>query len=260
MKEIERKRKERRDKGLVMATRRDLACIEWIAEQYAIRFDQLLKLLSRFPDRYKPFLEDGLMAESTAKGVLDRWRRAGWVEYHRFLADEPGYLWVTKKGMALVGLDTIYPLAHAPASTRLAHIYAVNQLRLWMDLKYLWKSERRYRSEQTALLKKGDKLGPIPDALIKKEDGLVIAIEVEISPKKPADVLSKLVRLVRKYTSSSEGYGYESAFPVIWFYVPNKPMEKLIKTAIEGLHGDEERNRVSVGVQANLLASRFANG
>jgi hypothetical protein len=251
-------RKIRSDKGLVMATRRDLECIAWIAEQYAIRFDQLLRLLSRYPDPHKPFHEDGEMAESTAKGVLDRWRRAGWVEYKRFLADEPGYLWVKKPGLALVGLEDIYTAA-APASTRLTHIYAVNQLRLFLDLKYAWKSERRYRSEQTALLKKGDKLGPIPDGVLKKdEDSPFIAVEVEISPKKPADLLAKMVRLTRRYVSSSEGYGYESAFPIIWFYVPDKKLKKLVETTIEVLPEDEKK-RVSCGISNNLLPSRFSN-
>lgn len=248
-------RKIRSDKGLIMATRRDLECIVWIAEQYAIRFDQLLRLLSRYPDQHKPFRENGEMAESTAKGILDRWRRAGWVEYKRFLADEPGYLWVKKSGLALVGLDDIFTAA-APAATRLTHIYAANHLRLFLDLKFSWKSERRYRSEQTALLKKGDKFGPIPDAVLTG-DGALIALEVEISPKKPAEVLSKVIKLVRR--SVFQGQGLEPAFPSIWFYVPDKKMKKLVETAIDGLHGEDEKRRVSVGISEKMVPSRFSD-
>src|SRR5689334_22874197 len=134
-----KERKQRSDKGLIMATRRDLYCIAWIAEQYAARGDQVRRLLSRFPDKEKPF-KDKLIAETTVKDQISRWRRAGWVEYVRVLADEPGYCWATKKGLALVGLDDIYT-AKAPATTRLSHIYAVNQLRLFLDQKYTWKSE-----------------------------------------------------------------------------------------------------------------------
>jgi hypothetical protein len=243
-------RKTRSDKGLIMATRRDLYCIAWIAEQYAARVDQIQRLLSRFPDKEKPFKGD-LIAETTLKDQISRWRRAGWVEYQRVLADSPAWVWPTKKGLALVDLDTLY-IARPPAPTRLDHIYAVNQLRLWMDLKFAWKSERRYRSEQTALLKKGDKLGPLPDGLITTKDGPV-AIEAEISAKKPADVEAKLIRLVRHRFS---GNYREYAFPTIWFYVPNEKMKNLVERGIEALR-DEEQERVSVGIAESMIASKF---
>src|SRR6185312_6438464 len=177
-KEEKRERKIRSDKGSIMATRRDLYCIAWIAEQYAARRDQIRQLLSRFPDPQRPFKDGELMAEATVKDQLSRWQRAGWIEYRRVLADEPGFAWVTRRGLQLVGLDDIYT-AHMPANTRLDHIYAVNQLRLWMDQQYTWKSERRYRADQLGKEKavKGATLGPIPDGLMTTKDG-VVAIEV----------------------------------------------------------------------------------
>jgi hypothetical protein len=39
--EEKKERKPRSDKGLIMATRRDLYCMAWIAEQYAARGDQV---------------------------------------------------------------------------------------------------------------------------------------------------------------------------------------------------------------------------
>src|SRR5215469_3374066 len=122
-------KKVRSDKGLIMATIRDLFCIKWIAEMYAARFDQIQKLLSRFPDKQKPFRNGQLIAATTTRDLIARWQRAGWIEYRRVLADGKGYAWVTKKGLALVELDEIYT-AKAPALTRLNHIYAVNQIRL----------------------------------------------------------------------------------------------------------------------------------
>jgi len=144
------------------------------------------------------------MAETTVKDQLDRWKRAGWIDYLRVLVGEPGYAWVTKRGLQLVGLDDIYT-AREPASTRFNHLYAVNQVRLWMDEKFTWKSERRYRSEQTAQLTKGEELGPLPDGLVTTKDGIA-AIEVEISPKKPGEIKAKLVRLTRKYEYRDTGY------------------------------------------------------
>lgn len=248
-----KERKTRSDKGLIMATRRDLYCLAWIAEQYVARADQIQRLLSRFPDREKPF-KDELIAETTTRDQIARWKRAGWIEYQRVLADEPGYAWVTKKGLALVDLDELYT-ARAPASTRLSHIYAVNQLRLWMDLQFAWKSERRYRSEQTTMLKKGELLGPIPDGLIRTKDGIV-AIEAEISAKKPAVLLDKLVRFVRASGFNSESSRYGLTFPALWLYVPNESIKKLVEAAIEALLEDEQE-RVSVAVEQDLIASRF---
>jgi len=245
-----RERKQRSDKGLIMATRRDLYCIAWIAEQYAARGDQIRRLLSRFPDPNKPFKEK-LIAETTVKDQISRWKRAGWIDYRRVLADEPGYAWVTKKGLQLVDLDAIY-MARAPASTRLDHIYAVNQVRLFLDQQFTWKSERRYRSEQEKT-KKGEPSGPIPDGLVTTKEGLV-AIEVEISAKKPADVEAKLARLVRHYVPTSVGYG--PAFPTIWFYVPNDQIKRLVESGIETLR-DDDQERVAVGVERHMLASTF---
>jgi hypothetical protein len=249
-----RTRKQRSDKGLVMATRRDMYCIAWIAEQYAARGDQIRRLLSRFPDKLRPFKDGDLIAETTVKDQINRWVRAGWVEYKRILADQPGYCWVTKKGLALVDLDDIYT-ARVPASTRLNHIYAVNQLRLWMDSKFTWKSERRYRADEMAKekSKKGQTTGPIPDGIITTKSGPV-AIEVELSVKKPADLEQKLIRLVRHYVSTGLGYG--PAFPTIWIYVPSEKLKAVVEDAIEALT-DEEQNRVSVGIEKDLIASQF---
>lgn len=245
---IEKPRKQRSDKGLVMATRRDLYCIAWIAEQYAARGDQIRRLLSRFIDSERPFQNGEMIAETTMRDQISRWKRAGWIEYRRVLADEPGYAWVTRKGLQLVDLDDIYT-AREPAVTRLDHLYAVNQLRLWLDAKYVWQSERRWRSEATKN-KKGKISGPIPDGVITAKHGRV-AIEAEISLKKPDDMYDKLVRLVRH---SSFG---DSVFSSVWFYVSTERIKRLIEDAAKKLADDDERGRVSVVVDGKLLSSRF---
>lgn len=247
--EEKKERKRRSDAGMVMATRRDQYCIAWIAEQYAVRGDQLRRLLSRFPDPKRPFKE-ALIAETTVRDQISRWRRAGWIEYRRILADEPGYLWITRRGLQLVDLDEIYT-ARVPASVRLGHIYAINQVRLRLDSKYTWKSERRYRSE---LELKKSKDTPIPDALLTTKNGTV-AVEVEISLKKPADLEAKLVHLVRHIVGKPTG-GYQEAFAHIWFCVPSEKVKVLIEAARDKLQ-DKEKTRVSVAVQADLKASKF---
>src|SRR5215469_9741713 len=108
-----KERKTRSDKGSIMATRRDLYCIAWIAEQYAARVDQVRRLLSRFPDSQRPFKDGKLIAATTVKDQIARWKRAGWIDYQRVLADSPGWCWPTKKGLQLVDLDGMYT-ARAP--------------------------------------------------------------------------------------------------------------------------------------------------
>lgn len=251
MGDSEKERKVRSDKGHIMATKRDIYIMQWMAEQYAVRFDQIQKLLSRFPDKHKPF-KSKLIAETTVKDQIARWQRAGWIEYRRVLADGRGYAWVTKKGLALVELDEIYT-ARTPAPTRLNHIYAVNQVRLWMDVQgFAWTSERRYRS-QLEKGKKGETTGPIPDAVVISSKYGKVAIEVELTAKKPVDLLDKLINLVRASALDAETLHYVNTFPVIWFYVPNENIKGLIESAAAKLN-DNEQGRISAGVQDNLIA------
>jgi hypothetical protein len=256
----EKPRKVRSDKGLILATQRDLYCLAWIAEQYAARGDQVRKLLTRFPDPSRPF-KGALIGETTTKDQIARWRRAGWIDYQRVLADEPGWCWLSKKGLQLVDLDDIYT-ARPPAPTRLAHIYAVNEVRFALDTQYTWKSERRYRADELSQLqaqkkersRKGQSLGPIPDAVLTTKDGAV-AIEVELTAKKPADLVEKLRRLLRQVTVVSS-IQYERAFPAIWFFVPNETLAELIEDAI-GLFPEGDQLRIEVEAAEDLLATKY---
>src|SRR5258708_27310510 len=98
-------RKTRSDKDLVMATGRDLKVLPWIAHQYAAQFYQVQSLLTRFPGAP---LQGDLISEAVVKDQIDRWRRAGWVEYKRVLAEGRGWGWVTRKGLQLLGLEDTY--------------------------------------------------------------------------------------------------------------------------------------------------------
>jgi hypothetical protein len=198
----------------------------------------------------------GIIAETTVKDQISRWKRAGWIEYKRILADGPGWAWPTRKGLGIVGLDEVFT-AREPAFTRLNHIYAVNQLRLAVDKKsnnYEWTSERRFRSELEPD-KKGKFTGPIPDAVLWSERTGKIAVEIELTPKKPFEMQEKLVHLVRaSYYSHEPPYGDTYTFPCIWFYVTNERMKRLVEGAREHL-SDDEKNRVAISVQPSLIAS-----
>ncbi len=237
-------KKTRSDKGEIRATPRDIACILWIAEMYAARSDQIRRLLSRYPDPAHPFVGE-LVSESVVREQIARWQRAGWIVYRRVLAAGPGWAYVTKKGLQLVDKDGLF-LAKPPSPKRLNHIFAVNQVRLWMDVQTdnNWSSERVLRAELE--LKRGESSGSIPDALIFPK-GVRTAVEVQISELKPAEWEKKLTGLVYSWTS-----GYQRRYQWIWFYVSSQELKEAGEAAVEEL-ADDEQNRIFFAVETDLL-------
>lgn len=215
-----RTRKTRSDKGVYQLTERDMYVLTYIADQYAMRFDQVRQLLSDDPQG-KTKAE--LLAVPTVQTKINKWVKAGWAKYRRWLADGPGWVWVTKAGLAALELDGY--LAKPPAVTRLAHIYAVNEVRYQIDY-HLWTSERAVRAE----LEEGDK-HPIPDAVIEDEEGIETAIEVEISIKKPLDLVEKMKRLLPHYD-------------LIHFYVPDEKVLRAVMNAHNKLT-EKQQQRIS---------------
>lgn len=243
---MKKRRKTRSDKGTVQLSKRDIYCLAWIADQYAIRRDQIQRLLSRWPRGKLKDKSKGL-AETTVKDQIDRWKRAGWIMYDRVLDGQPGWAWITKKGLQVIGWDNFYT-ARTPAFTRLNHIYAVNQIRLFLDMEkdISWKPEREYRVDMDGG-KKGRSIGPIPDAILISDETGEVAIEVEISAKKPDDMRKKLKALV-----DFDDEDFQPVFSEIWFYVPNERIKKLVENARGHLREWDQR-RVSVTMQQDLL-------
>src|SRR5579883_1776963 len=95
----------RRDQGPRL-TERDLACLRWIAQQYAIRLDQLQRLLlwhTPEVDRAKVRVgTDRLSKERTYK-TLARWDALGLIEYGNILDGESRWIWLTAKGLREIG-------------------------------------------------------------------------------------------------------------------------------------------------------------
>lgn len=237
-------KKTRSDKGEIRATPRDIACILWIAEMYAARSDQIRRLLSRYPDPNHPPIGP-LVSESVTREQIARWVRAGWVVYKRVLAAGPGWAYVTKKGLHLVDRDGVF-LAKPPSPKRLNHIFAVNQVRLWMDVQKdnNWRSERILRAELE--LKRGESSGSIPDALVFPK-GIRTAVEVQISELKAVEWKKKLTGLIYSWTSD-----YQRRYPWIWFYVSSEELEEAGEVAVEEL-ADDEQKRISFVVEDDLL-------
>jgi hypothetical protein len=234
-----KQRKVRSDKGKIIATERDQYVIAWIGEQWAARFDQIQKLLGKFSDPSKPFRNGEYPAATTVRDQLGRWQSAGWIGYERSLYAGNSWIWATRKGLRFVDLDEIYT-ARRPADTRLNHIFAVNEVRMFLQKKYTWISERRLRSEMPAT-KKGLRVGPIADGLIVHPKAGRIGIEVQISPLKSAEMERKLRDLAwYEYldpVTLRDGHKY----PVIWFYTHSESIKNSIEAARDKLTASDQK-------------------
>jgi hypothetical protein len=242
--EIQQKpKKPRSDKGTILWSPRDEYCLTWIAHQYAARLDQIQQLLSRFPGGELKDKRKGL-APTTVKDQIRRWTRAGWIEYERVLVNQPGWAWITKKGLQAVDLDGFYR-ARPPSHSRLAHIFAVNQMRLLAESNdYVWKSERAYRAELSVA--KGQSPGPIPDAIVTHPQTEDMAVEVELTAKKPDDLEKKI------HTLASHSVDRRYVFSRIWFYVPDEKIQQTVLRAHADLIEDYQK-RVEVVIIPDLL-------
>jgi hypothetical protein len=248
----------RSDKGLVLATPRDLILLPYIAHHTIVRVDHLRSLLSKTPGAPLLHPETGLLAESTIKDQVDRWRRAGWINSARVLANEPAFLWLTKRGLRMFGLDELYPKADPPSLYRFHHYWCILDVRLnWWDdndpeAKGQWIPERRLRAEamyvkrlpedhETAKIRI-DK-GAIPDAVMAG-DGFCDAIEVQLTPLKPAEMKSKVDKILAATyheVETEKRYIYND----VHFYVPSEAMKSHVETACEHLSADQ-KERVDI--------------
>lgn len=197
-------RKTRSDKGLVSFTDRDLHVLPWITEQYAARRDQVQYLLGLEAGRGTAV--EGEISASAARQVIERWRRAGWIIQKKVFAEEPPWLYPTAR--LLRQLELPYK-AYEPSCVRLAHIFAVNEVRLSIEdvwPQYEWISERRMRAEFPS--EKGVSLPHIPDGKLITDSGIVI-LEVELTVKNPAILLTIVEELVNSYHT-------------VWYFVTNE--------------------------------------
>lgn len=185
----------RADKGVVRLTDRDIASLRWVGEQYAIRIDQLALLLGR---------PANAVSDSTARGVVSRWVRGGLAEYRKLIAGEPGFVWLTRRGLRHIDLPF---KPWEPSAAVLNHIYWVNQVRFSVENRHegsKWRSERELR--QGAGTQTFDHGGHIVDAEVMLNE-VVVAVEVELTSKSSARRTSIMAELAKSYAT-------------VWYFAP----------------------------------------
>lgn len=192
---VKRERKlTRSDKGNVLVTDRDWRVLLWIGEQYAARLDQVQEQLGQEAGRGAKI--EGQISQNAARLVVARWKRLGLADYKKILASDPGWIWLTAKGIHELGLSFKF---YTPSLARLEHLYAVNRIRIYLEKEHpdaVWYSEREYRADM--VYEKGVSFPHIPDGILETEKGDV-AIEVELTLKKPAELRAILQELAGSY-------------------------------------------------------------
>lgn len=174
------RRNPRMDKDKSQWTERDDDCIRWIGEMRAIRFDQLQCLLARL-SKYETADPSRLSVSRTSQ-VVARWARAGYAVYRRVYAQQPGWVYLTRKGLYHANLPY---RAEPPRDRLLEHIRWINATRLKLeegDPSLQWISERTLQAAQQKR-QKGQRLEHTPDGVIVS--GLE-RIDVEVQVSRPA--------------------------------------------------------------------------
>ena len=242
-------RKKRRDAGKRRFTKRDRSALLWIGHQYGIRLDHLQQLLGRSPGhgaRYKDWI-----SESAARDVVTRWEQEGWVHGEYLQVGEPFWVWSTRKLLRQMGLTYAYRNLKASKVDDLEHLYAINTIRLDVETDepgVHWMSERELLRGRLHI--KGNVFLHRPDSVVRLTDGQTVAIEAELSAKKPRELDENLLELLRgeEYLRAKGDVGVSlartmsrfdrSSYDQIWYFAP-KTIRKQVRRARAKLVADE---------------------
>ncbi len=229
--EPESGKRPRKDKGRRLLTARDRTVLAWTTEQYAVRLDQLQRLLGR--DAQRPLDTVGQLSLSGARHVVARWEEGGYAESEKVFFKEPSWIWPSRKGLQRLHLD--YPYRR-PAISQLPHYYWVNETRLYLEGPS-YPDAVRWRSERD-LMPREARADAIHYVDAEVEIGEVtVAIEVELTRKKPADLRTILEDLVARYEE-------------VWYFTLADSRVG-VERAVAGLPA-EARDRVQVYKLENL--------
>lgn len=188
----------RADAGLIRLTERDLELLRWVGDQYAVALPQLARLMGR--------------SDHAARWLRARWQRAGWVDGRALVVGRPVFVWLTREGSRVASVE-FKPWQPNPGG--LAHIEAVNEVRLWIAERRpaaLWTCERALTWDVVP----GSSHGRAhrPDAVVQVDDGRRVAVEVELTQKSRA----RLERIVARLLAD---------FDAVWYFAAPGPEQSL---------------------------------
>jgi hypothetical protein len=179
-----RSRAARGDAGSVRVSGRDIELLRVMGEQYAVTLPQLAQMMG--------------CSEHAARWLRSRWERAGWAKGRALLVGEPVFVWLTRRGQTLAGVD--YSVWR-PNPGMLAHIAAVTDVRLHVLDRHPgadWVCERELHRELAGT--PGGRRRHRPDGLVVI-DGREVAVEVELTLKRRGRIEQIMTELVARYGS-----------------------------------------------------------
>ena len=200
---------------------RDLDILRLIGEQTAYRFDQLQRLLAHHCDTRAK--DPAFLSQSQTYTLIQRWKRLGLVASRKIYRDEPGWIFLTQRGLALVGISA---RSLIPLNSELHQLFWVNETRVVVEERYgsrpgfRWESQREYQRmhehSKTQQEYEPEMLIPLeyqsphsPDAVVRyrlEEDPeapeIVSAIEIELSEKTYMAWKKIFVDLIRFFDSA----------------------------------------------------------
>ena len=263
--EQKRPRAQRRDKGTRLLNRRDKRVLAWVAEQYAVRFDHLQRLLSQEPGHKSEQFAPGArgVSDSDVLQVIKRWERdPAWAVYKRFYVDTPGWIWTTPYGVEVLASQNLIPRygRHFPKESAFEHLHSINYVRLDIEARhpeYRWVSERSIR-KLLGRRDEGDDLAHIPDGQIWLDDRRAVAVEVELSPKNEGDYDAILDELLITGVMLPDGSAF--TYKTVWYFVSSAnsvhvQARRMVGEARERL-AEEYRRFVQV-VELETLVQRY---
>lgn len=199
----------------VLLTPRDVSAMRWVAEQFAVRVDQLPKVLAE---------GEAEVSRRTSRGVLERWTSADFVTRQKVFAGEPAWVWLTRHGSnACGGCFKLW----APKFGNLSHIYWVNEIRLRTAIKHpdvVWVCERSIRKEQARGLH-------VPDAELVPADGRRVAVEVELTQKSAVRATAIARELASRYAT-------------VWFFAADRIKRTVSRAIAELPLADRDKFRI----------------
>jgi hypothetical protein len=212
------------------------------AEQGALRFDQAQSWLGVLSPAAQKMKDAHLLSAERTRKILRPWIDQDLLQYKVFFVGQRGWIWLTAKGLKYFDVPLRY---YEPTPASLAHLYAVNSIRLLLALRRptdTWRSERLLRAEQHAQTN-GQKNAHLPDAEVIGANGIVRAIECELtikSEKRLEDIMFDLAANKR--------------YHAIWYFLPEQ-VYNAVKACLKKLPTEHRKRFVLYTLEGEVYPS-----
>ncbi len=194
----------------------DRSFLTLVMLQRALRLDHVQRFIALLETTSDSMREAD--RKSTAHNLVERLQRAGLLHLQQFGNGQPGWVWLTKKGLHTLGSSASWK---RPTRSALPFLYATNAVRLMLaedETPGTWVSQQQLRSSE------GGKLfPPLPTAELLTEAGERIAIYVIFRLSGTHDqIATRMRQQLERETSPGTPY-----YTSLWYYASNDAAKRL---------------------------------